>query len=186
MKYIRLIKSKIVKKDGKYQVQSEKGRNLGTYDTKEEAEKRLKQVEYFKHKKSSDEKYNDFLRKLQLVGKEYDVDINKINYETLDLLLHDYDGDRNIPFKILLDFDLDSFQEEYKGNYYEPYEEAYYDDYFLDRITIIEIDGEEVKIDIPVDSEFGQWIYESTEEHYRFNEDYFPQPPENEDFKIKI
>lgn len=40
---------KIVKKGSKWQVQSEKGRNMGTYDTKEEAEKRLKQIEYFKH-----------------------------------------------------------------------------------------------------------------------------------------
>lgn len=44
------ILSKIVKVKNKYQVQSESGRNLGTYDTKEEAEKRLRQVEYFKHK----------------------------------------------------------------------------------------------------------------------------------------
>lgn len=49
MKLIRVIQSKIVKKDNKYQVQSEKGKNLGTYDTKEQAEKRLKQVEMFKH-----------------------------------------------------------------------------------------------------------------------------------------
>lgn len=47
---IKVIHSKIVKKDNKYQVQSEKGKNLGTYDSKEEAERRLKQVEYFKHK----------------------------------------------------------------------------------------------------------------------------------------
>lgn len=40
---------KIVKKDGKYQVQSEKGKNMGTYDTKKEAEERLKDVEMFKH-----------------------------------------------------------------------------------------------------------------------------------------
>lgn len=40
---------KIVKKGSKWQVQSEKGRNMGTYDTKGEAEKRLGQVEYFKH-----------------------------------------------------------------------------------------------------------------------------------------
>ena len=40
----------IVKKDGKYYVKSEKGKNLGgPYDSKKEAEKRLKQVEYFKH-----------------------------------------------------------------------------------------------------------------------------------------
>ena len=53
MQFIKLIKSKIVKKDNKYQVQSEKGKNLGTYDSKEEAEKRLKQIEYFKHKESA-------------------------------------------------------------------------------------------------------------------------------------
>jgi len=35
---------------GKWQVQSHKGKNMGTFDTKAEAEKRLGQVEYFKHK----------------------------------------------------------------------------------------------------------------------------------------
>jgi hypothetical protein len=41
----------IKKKDG-YHVVSEKGKNLGgPYHTKEEAAKRLQQVEYFKHKK---------------------------------------------------------------------------------------------------------------------------------------
>ena len=35
--------------NGDWQVQSEKGRNMGTYNTKKEAEKRLGQVEYFKH-----------------------------------------------------------------------------------------------------------------------------------------
>ncbi len=40
------------KKDG-YHVLSEKGKNLGgPYKTREEAEKRLKQVEFFKHKGS--------------------------------------------------------------------------------------------------------------------------------------
>ncbi len=55
MSWVKLIKSKIVKVKNKYQVQSEKGKNLGTYDTKQEAEKRLKQVEYFKHKSAEDE-----------------------------------------------------------------------------------------------------------------------------------
>lgn len=41
----------IVKKNGKYWVKSEKGRNLGgPYDTREAAERRLRQVEYYKHK----------------------------------------------------------------------------------------------------------------------------------------
>ena len=43
------LEEKIVKKGSKWQVQSEKGKNLGTYDTKKEAEKRLQQVHYFKH-----------------------------------------------------------------------------------------------------------------------------------------
>ncbi len=34
---------------GKWRVLSKKGRNLGTYDSKEQAEKRLKQVEFYKH-----------------------------------------------------------------------------------------------------------------------------------------
>ena len=43
--------NEVIKKEGsKYCVKSKKGKNLGCYDTKEEAEKRLKQVEYFKHK----------------------------------------------------------------------------------------------------------------------------------------
>ena len=36
--------------NGKYRVLSEKGKNLGTSDTRSGAEKRLKQVEYFKHR----------------------------------------------------------------------------------------------------------------------------------------
>ena len=39
--------------NGKYRVLSEKGKNLGTYKTKNEAKKRLRQVEYFKHVKAS-------------------------------------------------------------------------------------------------------------------------------------
>lgn len=41
----------ILKIDGKYVIKSEDGsKTLGTYSTREEAEKRLKQIEYFKHK----------------------------------------------------------------------------------------------------------------------------------------
>lgn len=43
----------IVKTSKGYVVKSEKGRNLGgPYKTKAEAKKRLRQVEYFKHRKS--------------------------------------------------------------------------------------------------------------------------------------
>jgi hypothetical protein len=42
----------MIKKSGKgFSVKSEKGKNLGgPYKSKEQAEKRLAQVEYFKHK----------------------------------------------------------------------------------------------------------------------------------------
>ena len=52
--YFKNLNEEIVKKGTKYQVRSKKGRNLGTYNTKEEAEKRLKQVEYFKHKNKNE------------------------------------------------------------------------------------------------------------------------------------
>jgi len=42
----------IVKVKGGYKVVSSKGKNLGgPYKTKEEAQKRLRQVEFFKHRK---------------------------------------------------------------------------------------------------------------------------------------
>ncbi|MBP9855210.1 MAG: hypothetical protein KBD53_10140 [Candidatus Omnitrophica bacterium] len=43
----------ITKTEKGYVVKSEKGRNLGgPYRTREEAQKRLRQVEFFKHKKN--------------------------------------------------------------------------------------------------------------------------------------
>jgi len=42
----------MIKKFGRlYKVLSKKGKNLGTATSKKAAEKRLRQVEYFKHKK---------------------------------------------------------------------------------------------------------------------------------------
>jgi hypothetical protein len=42
----------MIKKFGKiYKVLSKKGKNLGTSSSKASAEKRLKQIEFFKHKK---------------------------------------------------------------------------------------------------------------------------------------
>jgi hypothetical protein len=46
-----MIKIAVIKKlpNGKYQVQSHEGKNLGTYKSKEKAEKRLRQIEFFKY-----------------------------------------------------------------------------------------------------------------------------------------
>lgn len=50
------LKLAVVRKlpNGKYRVLSQKGKNLGTYDSESAARKRLKQVEYFKHLDKSD------------------------------------------------------------------------------------------------------------------------------------
>ena len=52
---LSLEKFAIIKKlpNGKYRVLSHKGRNLGTYTSKDKAKNRLRQVEYFKHKGAS-------------------------------------------------------------------------------------------------------------------------------------
>ncbi|HEY4489868.1 MAG TPA: hypothetical protein VJC12_01265 [Candidatus Paceibacterota bacterium] len=41
----------IKKIKGGYKVVYEKGRNMGSYRTKAEAQNRLRQIEYFKHRK---------------------------------------------------------------------------------------------------------------------------------------
>ena len=74
---------KIVKlNNGKYQVQSEKGRNLGTYNTKKEAEDRLKDVEMFKHMNEEVEiKGDEFSFTLEDICKKY-PDLVSNSYES--------------------------------------------------------------------------------------------------------
>lgn len=75
--YVRgYLTEKIVKLDnGKWQVQSEDGsKNLGTYNTKKEAEKRLKQVHYFKHM-NEDLKWN-----YKEIGKEIVSSLQELSY----------------------------------------------------------------------------------------------------------
>lgn len=71
--------------NGKYRVYSRKGKNLGTCDTLELAEKRLKNIEYFKHKDSS---LNDILIKnsedVELSYSAIMRDLNKNNKDDID------------------------------------------------------------------------------------------------------
>jgi hypothetical protein len=46
-------------KNNKYRVYSEKGKNMGTYDSKSKAKDRLRQIEFFKSKANSDDMEND-------------------------------------------------------------------------------------------------------------------------------
>ena len=58
----------MIKKIGsEYVVVAESGRKMGSYGTKKEAEKRLKQIEFFKHLKSGRSKVK--LRKKFLLKK---------------------------------------------------------------------------------------------------------------------
>ena len=61
---------KIVQIGNKWQVQSEKGRNMGTYDTKAEAEERLRQVHYFKYAKEDFEDQQLDLALTQITQKK--------------------------------------------------------------------------------------------------------------------
>ena len=63
-----LVKTSFIKKrNGKWVILSEKGKTLGTYDTKQEAVERLRQIEYFKNNKkkaSKEDSYSSIMREL--------------------------------------------------------------------------------------------------------------------------
>lgn len=61
-----IINAKIRKlPNGKYRVLSEKGKNLGTYDSLSGAKNRLRQVEFFKHKKAEEFTFSSVMRDLR-------------------------------------------------------------------------------------------------------------------------
>ena len=71
------IYEKILHKNNKWVVTDHTGKkNLGTYDTKEEAEKRLKQVEYFKHINENEEKDID-------TKESFDVESTTVNEKVI-------------------------------------------------------------------------------------------------------
>lgn len=79
-------KDEVVRKVGsKWQVQSKKGKNLGTFDTKKAADKHLREIEYFKHKGEAMEptkKYDELISRA--------IDDNGINtLEKAYAYLHD-------------------------------------------------------------------------------------------------
>ena len=68
---------KILHKNNKWVVTDHTGKkNLGTYDTKEEAEKRLKQVEYFKHINENEKKVID-------TKESFDVESTTVNEKVI-------------------------------------------------------------------------------------------------------
>lgn len=78
-----LLTEKIVKMGNKWQVQSEKGRNMGTYNTKAEAEERLRQVHYFKYANEAlqEDTRNMLISKSRNAGKYKDQSRGKNRFE---------------------------------------------------------------------------------------------------------
>jgi hypothetical protein len=74
-----IVKSAKIKKlpSGKYRVLSQRNRNLGTFSSKKAAEKRLKQVEYFK-----------YLDTLDLKPKK-ELDLSKIKFFSLSAIMRE-------------------------------------------------------------------------------------------------
>ncbi len=72
--------------NGKYRVYSQKGKNLGTCDTLSEAENRLRQVEYFKHKKDSSTE-EELIKNAEDIELSYSAimrDLNKNNKDDIE------------------------------------------------------------------------------------------------------
>ena len=107
--WLSMIKEGRIRKlpNGKYRVLSEKDKNLGTYDTRDKAKKRLKQIEYFKHKddnKSEDSElstidlttaddfsYSAIMRCLrQQATKEQVMDFLKLFKKEFDKAVHKF------------------------------------------------------------------------------------------------
>ena len=76
------IQNYITESNGKFIVHAESGKKLGEYDSKSEAEKRLKQIEYFKHQNSID---------LDLLPEPTDSQKLSGNYKKHHIKLHGLD-----------------------------------------------------------------------------------------------
>lgn len=134
--------SKVVKKDDKYQVQSEKGKNLGTYDTKEEAKDRLKEVEMFKHMDKKADNSKNFTKVVEDMGDEsekYWVETLRSSDEESSIRTSIYNALRNINNSLSsndkesLEDDIESALIEYKsegksGQTYEQFVLQFIDD----------------------------------------------------------
>lgn len=91
----------IIKKTGKkeWTVFSRKGKRMGSYSSMEQAEKRLKQIEYFKHLKEeeADVTWDDILKaakKIHANLKKFDIDQIKKGFE--DEKEHDEPGPEDV------------------------------------------------------------------------------------------
>lgn len=109
---IAIIKEAFIRKlpNGKWRVVSRKGKNLGTFDTEAKAKKHLQEVEFFKHKKASEEKLS-YSAVMRFLNKNYDEETIKsfqnIFKENFDRL---YMEEKDNPEEEALEIALNSMQ----------------------------------------------------------------------------
>lgn len=109
------IKCAYIKKlpNGKYRVCSEKGKNLGTYTSREQAKKRLRQVEFFKHKKASnntidlshldDLSYSAIVRELRKYNSDVANEFIHTYKKCFDkMMLNKYSDENVLPITLIL------------------------------------------------------------------------------------
>jgi transcription termination factor NusB len=72
-----LIKIAFIKKkpNGKWVILSRKGKELGEYKTKEQAVKRLREIEYFSSKKASKNEEDSYSSIMRMLNRSYDKDV---------------------------------------------------------------------------------------------------------------
>ncbi len=117
-----LVKIAYIKKlpNGKYRVFSEKGKNMGTYNSQQAAKKRLQQIEFFKHKKASDNNildlshlddvsYSSVVRELRKLDKKAAASFISIYKKCFDHLIS-----KNLNDEHVLPLTLMIFNKQYK------------------------------------------------------------------------
>lgn len=123
-----LIKIAYIKKmpNGKYRVFSEKGKNLGTYNSRDAAKKRLRQIEYFKHIDKSNADDSEIIDLTDMDDFSYSACLRKIRQKCTKeqirefLKLYKYQFDKAIkaklqkPEKIALQNAIINFGKRYK------------------------------------------------------------------------
>lgn len=113
--YAALVKIAYIRKlpNGKYRVYSEKGKNMGTYNSHAAAKKRLGQIEFFKHKKASDHtldlshlddiNYSALVRELRKLDKDAALQFITIYKQCFDkTLLQQLDTACALPMALMI------------------------------------------------------------------------------------
>lgn len=104
-----LIKTSFIRHlpNGKWRVVSRKGKNLGTFDTREEAVKHLQQVEFFKHKKAS----NNIIDLTNIDSLSYSAVMRELRKECDPEIVKEFLAIYKCCFDSLINYNMDNAPE---------------------------------------------------------------------------